>query len=221
MNTRTVSYHHEIKIKNGAKNLGDGGGGSSRGRAFAPEPPGACCTVYSIAPVVLPTMYGGFFFFTTGEELSVSAGPLSLFDTRVPLPLNRTVHLYVEGTHGGYVPRVAVVGCGVCGLELGKLLAARGMLATVFDTGEHACGGRASSRDVITEKGQQHSFDHSTQYFTASKGSRFEAMTKDWVKEGLITQWPQGRVGTLASPPLSSSSVRRPPAISFVRALHR
>jgi predicted NAD/FAD-dependent oxidoreductase len=100
---------------------------------------------------------------------------------------------------GGYVPRVAVVGGGVSGLVLAKQLAARGIHATVFDTGEHACGGRASSRDVTTDKGRQHSFDHSTQYFTASPGSRFEKMTKDWAAEGLITQWPQGKVGNLTT----------------------
>jgi len=48
----------------------------------------------------------------------------------------------------GYVPRIAVVGGGVSGLVLGKELASRGLHATVFDTGEHACGGRASSREA-------------------------------------------------------------------------
>jgi 2-polyprenyl-6-methoxyphenol hydroxylase-like FAD-dependent oxidoreductase len=44
----------------------------------------------------------------------------------------------------GYVPRVAIVGGGVSGLVLGRELAARGIHSTVFDTGEHACGGRDS-----------------------------------------------------------------------------
>ena len=97
----------------------------------------------------------------------------------------------------GYVPKIAVVGGGVSGLVLAQELSSRGLHATVFDTGEHACGGRASTREVTDDRGRHFSFDHSTQYFTATPGSRFAAMAASWVDRGLITPWPRGRVGVL------------------------
>ena len=94
----------------------------------------------------------------------------------------------------GHVPGIAVVGGGVSGLVLGKELASRGLHATVFDTGEHACGGRASSREAADEQGRRFSFDHSTQYMTCTKGSSFESMAKEWarrvfLRSGRRTGW--------------------------------
>ena len=69
----------------------------------------------------------------------------------------------------GYTPKVAVVGGGISGLVFAQELSSRGILATVFDTGEHACGGRMSTRDAFDPaSGEAYSFDHSTQYFTAT-----------------------------------------------------
>ena len=67
----------------------------------------------------------------------------------------------------GYTPKVAVVGGGISGLVFAQELSSRGILATVFDTGEHACGGRMSTRDAFDPaSGEAYSFDHSTQYLS-------------------------------------------------------
>ena len=113
------------------------------------------------------------------------------------LSIREVLSISIRALAMGYVPRIAVVGGGVSGLVLGKELASRGLHATVFDTGEHACGGRASSREASDGKGRRFSFDHSTQYMTCTKGSRFEAMAQSWAKEGLLAEWPADKVGTL------------------------
>ena len=92
---------------------------------------------------------------------------------------------------------VAVVGGGISGLVFARELASRGIRATVFDTGEKAVGGRASTRDDVDVLGRAVSWDHSTQYFTATPGSRFEAMASEWLELGLIAAWPDDRVGVL------------------------
>ena len=92
---------------------------------------------------------------------------------------------------------VAVVGGGISGLVFARELASRGIRATVFDTGEKAVGGRASTRDDVDALGRAVSWDHSTQYFTATPGSRFEAMASEWLELGLVAAWPDDRVGVL------------------------
>ena len=92
---------------------------------------------------------------------------------------------------------VAVVGGGISGLVFARELASRGIRATVFDTGEKAVGGRASTRDDVDVLGRAVSWDHSTQYFTATPGSRFEAMASEWLELGLVAAWPNDRVGVL------------------------
>ena len=81
---------------------------------------------------------------------------------------------------------VAVVGGGISGLVFARELASRGIRATVFDTGEKAVGGRASTRDDVDALGRAGSWDHSTQYFPATPGSRFEAMASEWLELGLV-----------------------------------
>ena len=92
---------------------------------------------------------------------------------------------------------VAVVGGGISGLVFARELASRGIRATVFDTGEKAVGGRASTRDDVDALGRAVSWDHSTQYFTATPGSRFEAMASEWLELGLVAAWSDDRVGVL------------------------
>eukprot|EP00951_Prasinocladus_malaysianus_P010678 scaffold78694_cov26-Prasinocladus_malaysianus.AAC.1 len=82
-------------------------------------------------------------------------------------------------TTSGRRPAVAIVGGGISGLVAGAQLTAAGLDVTVYDTGEHACGGRVSSREVsspTTAPQGGWEFDHSTQYFTATPGSRFEQL---------------------------------------------
>ena len=98
----------------------------------------------------------------------------------------------------GYTPKVAVVGGGISWLVFAQELSSRGILATVFDTGEHACGGRMSTRDAFDPaSGEAYSFDHSTQYFTATPGSRFESLAQTWLDAGLVAEWRRGAVGVL------------------------
>jgi predicted NAD/FAD-dependent oxidoreductase len=92
---------------------------------------------------------------------------------------------------------IAVVGGGISGLVFARELSNRGLRATVFDTGEKAVGGRASTRDAVDDLGRALSWDHSTQYFTATPGSAFEAMAREWLSLGLIAEWPDDRVGVL------------------------
>lgn len=92
---------------------------------------------------------------------------------------------------------VAVVGGGISGLVFARELSSRGIRVTVFDTGEKAVGGRASSREMVDDLGRTLQWDHSTQYFTATPGSVFEAMTHEWLELGLVGEWPDDRVGVL------------------------
>ena len=98
------------------------------------------------------------------------------------------------------MPSVAIVGGGISGLVAGSRLSAAGLDVTVYDTGERACGGRASSRAVpAPSRSSFWEFDHSTQYFTATPGSEFAALVRDWEDQGLVTRWPEGAVGVLSN----------------------
>ena len=62
---------------------------------------------------------------------------------------------------------VAVVGGGISGLCCALRLQELGIRATVFDTGNHAAGGRCSSRAAVAQHGDGgYHFDHSAQFFT-------------------------------------------------------
>lgn len=92
---------------------------------------------------------------------------------------------------------VAVVGGGISGLVFARELSVRGIRATVFDTGEKAVGGRASTREAVDDLGRALSWDHACQYFTATPGSVFESMAREWHEVGLIGEWPDANVGVL------------------------
>ena len=83
-------------------------------------------------------------------------------------------------------------------------LEARGAVATVFDTGKHAPGGRMASRVVEVPgwpEGGRVTFDHAAQYVPVSASTsdpRFVQMTEAWVAQGAARAWGAGglvRVG--------------------------
>ncbi|XP_033752830.1 renalase-like [Pecten maximus] len=92
-------------------------------------------------------------------------------------------------------PSVAVVGGGISGLVCAVRLNQLGIRnVTVFDTGKHAAGGRCSSRYVNID-GRLHTFDHSTQFFTASD-KRFCNVISFLHSKGAVKVW-QGPIGHL------------------------
>ncbi|KAK7500438.1 hypothetical protein BaRGS_00008345, partial [Batillaria attramentaria] len=98
---------------------------------------------------------------------------------------------------GSRTPRVAVVGGGISGLVCAARLGQLGVSdVTVFDTGQHACGGRCSSR-IETISGKQYIFDHSTQYFTVSD-PRFANVLTSLHAQGAVKVW-KGTIGNLRS----------------------
>lgn len=94
-------------------------------------------------------------------------------------------------THGGATSAapstVAVIGGGIAGLACGRRLAQLGVKATVFDTGKHAPGGRASSRIW-----RGHVVDHAAQFACATDPDFAEAMAAS----GAARRW-DGRLGVL------------------------
>ncbi|GAX81511.1 hypothetical protein CEUSTIGMA_g8939.t1 [Chlamydomonas eustigma] len=102
---------------------------------------------------------------------------------------------------------VAIIGGGLSGLCCALELAKQGMRSTVFDTGQHSCGGRLATRNTkdgsirksfLQDEAYSMSglyFDHGAQYFSASD-SRFVSLVNEWLAEGVIKEWV-GPVGTL------------------------
>ncbi|ATB38619.1 amine oxidase, flavin-containing [Cystobacter fuscus] len=86
-------------------------------------------------------------------------------------------------------PRVAVIGAGLAGLTLARILTEMGLSVNVFDKGRSPAG-RMSTRH---EAGG--SFDHGAQYFTA-RDEGFQRQVETWVEQGIAAEW-RGRFGTL------------------------
>jgi len=94
--------------------------------------------------------------------------------------------------------RVAIVGGGVSGLALCKFLRdvdpeRERFHVELFDTGERACGGRASSR---SHEGEE--CDHGAQYVTLVDPVAIESFARPLVEAGALTTWSDARVGTLS-----------------------
>ena len=90
---------------------------------------------------------------------------------------------------------VAIIGGGISGLVCGGHLKQLGISdVTIFDTGKHGPGGRASSR-LLKFSGKQFIFDHAAQYFTVSD-QRFANITSFLLKQN-CAQLRNGNIGTL------------------------
>ncbi|QAT86920.1 FAD dependent oxidoreductase [Corallococcus coralloides] len=90
----------------------------------------------------------------------------------------------------GPLPRVAVIGAGMSGLALARVLTGAGFGVRVLDKGRGP-GGRLSTR----RSAEGGAFDHGAQYFTA-RDPLFRALVDAWVADGVAAEW-RGRVGTL------------------------
>jgi len=93
--------------------------------------------------------------------------------------------------------RIAIVGGGISGLALAKFLRdvdsdRRRFELHLFDTGERACGGRASSKALAGVD-----VDHGLQYFTLSSDVARESFARSLVDAGALTRWSDDVVGIL------------------------
>lgn len=87
------------------------------------------------------------------------------------------------------LPRVAIIGAGIAGLSLARLLGNQAEV-TLFEK-SRGVGGRMATRYA-----DQYQFDHGAQYFTA-RSKAFKAFLKPLLDQGIVQAW-QPRVLTLA-----------------------
>lgn len=85
--------------------------------------------------------------------------------------------------------RVAVIGAGISGLRVARLLKMDGMDVHVFDKA------RGPSGRLATRRSDAGHFDHGAQYFTA-RHPNFEKQVEDWCLRGVVAKW-EGRVARL------------------------
>src|SRR5690349_3573169 len=85
-------------------------------------------------------------------------------------------------------PRVAVIGAGLAGLTLARILTEMGLSVKVFDKGRSPAGRMSTRR----EDGS--GFDHGAQYFTA-RDEGFQRQVETWVEQGIAAEW-RARFGT-------------------------
>lgn len=86
-------------------------------------------------------------------------------------------------------PRVAIIGAGLAGLTLARILVEMGLSVKLFDKGRTP-GGRLSTR-----RDELGSFDHGAQYFTV-RDEGFQRQVDSWREQGIVSEW-RGRFGTL------------------------
>jgi len=109
-------------------------------------------------------------------------------------PLGSCVHLNESDRVTGHqsspaMSSVAIIGGGVAGLACAKRLGTLGISATVFDTGKHGPGGRASSR-----MWRDHVVDHAAQFVVTTD----PAFSKAIATSGAAKRFGKdGRFGTL------------------------
>lgn len=82
---------------------------------------------------------------------------------------------------------IAIIGAGMAGLSCGqRLAAAAGHRVRLFDKGRGP-GGRMSSRRMELD-GEQLTFDHGAQYFTANSDV-FARQVAQWQADGVVARW--------------------------------
>lgn len=78
--------------------------------------------------------------------------------------------------------RIAIIGAGIAGLQLGRRLQAHGFVVELFDKARGPAGRIATRR---LDSGR---FDHGAQYFTARAPS-FVGQVEDWLARGVVAPW--------------------------------
>jgi hypothetical protein len=84
---------------------------------------------------------------------------------------------------------VAVIGAGMSGLTLARVLTDAGLPVKVFDKGRSPAG------RLATRRKDGGTFDHGAQYFTA-RDPLFLGLVRTWEEAGHVAEW-NGRFGTL------------------------
>jgi hypothetical protein len=92
---------------------------------------------------------------------------------------------------------VAIIGGGTAGLSAASALLRHDIAATVFDMGGRGVGGRLSSRELEPAGLGPLSFDHGTQFFTASS-QEFQQQVEEWQAAGVVQEW-KGRHARITS----------------------
>ncbi|OYP30996.1 FAD-dependent oxidoreductase [Rhodopirellula sp. MGV] len=117
------------------------------------------------------------------RELSTHAERLDVkhFGAKVDRPIAATL------------PKVAVVGAGMAGLSVARVLQDHGIDVTVFEQAEQV-GGRIATYHAmsVTDSNNgshaSYQFDHGAQYFTAC-GPTFCRHVNSWIHDGIVQPW--------------------------------
>jgi predicted NAD/FAD-dependent oxidoreductase len=98
-----------------------------------------------------------------------------------------------------------IIGGGMAGLSAATALAATGQRITVLDKGRGPGGRMAARRAEIA--GEQVSFDHGAQYFTA-RDPAFRAVITGWEAAGVAARWPAAGADAWVGTPGMNAPVR-------------
>ena len=88
---------------------------------------------------------------------------------------------------GSHHSDILVIGAGMAGLTCATRLASAGKTVMVLDKGRGPGGRMAARRAELG--GEQVSFDHGAQYFTA-RGADFKLVVEQWQQTGVVAPWP-------------------------------
>lgn len=107
--------------------------------------------------------------------------------------------------HSDLLADIIVIGGGMAGLSAATALAATGARIVVLDKGRGP-GGRMAARRVELG-GEQVSFDHGAQYFTA-RDPGFRAEVEAWEAAGVAARWPAAGAEAWVGTPGMNAPIR-------------
>lgn len=83
-----------------------------------------------------------------------------------------------------------IIGGGITGLVIAKILDRRGIKVKVLDKGK-GIGGRLATRRINHQESIEGIFDYGAQYFSV-KNAQFQVWVDDWLNHGVIKEWSRG-----------------------------